>query len=83
MAAAGLALAAAFGSLMLYPDEATKQVGFAMAIGILLASFVVSSLLVPAVTTLVGDRAWWPGRRRARTKTEPSTSDAAPIGRAA
>jgi len=37
--------------------------GFAMAIGILLASFVVSSLLVPAVTALVGDKAWWPGRR--------------------
>jgi len=83
MAAAGLALAAAFGSLLLYPDEATKQMGFAMAIGILLASFVVSSLLVPAVTTLVGERAWWPGRRRAKTKTEPSTSDAASLGRAA
>ena len=54
-----------------------------MAIGILLASFVVSSLLVPAVTTLAGARAWWPGRRRAKTKTESATSDAAPIGGAA
>jgi RND superfamily putative drug exporter len=63
MAAAGLALTAAFGSLMLYPDEATKQMGFAMAIGILLASFVVSSLLVPALTALIGEKAWWPGRR--------------------
>jgi len=81
MAAAGLALAAAFGSLMLYPDEATKQMGFAMAIGILLASFVVSSLLVPAVTTLVGEKAWWPGRRRAGADT--SSSDGAALGRAA
>jgi RND superfamily putative drug exporter len=48
---------------MLYPDEATKQMGFAMAIGILLASFVVSSLLVPALTALIGEKAWWPGRR--------------------
>jgi RND superfamily putative drug exporter len=63
MGAAGLALAVAFGSLMLYPDESTKQMGFAMAVGILLASFVVSGLLVPAVTALVGEKAWWPGRR--------------------
>jgi putative drug exporter of the RND superfamily len=63
MAAAGLALAVAFGSLMLYPDEATKQMGFAMAVGILLAALVVSALLVPAVTALMGEKAWWPRRR--------------------
>jgi putative drug exporter of the RND superfamily len=60
--AAGLALAASFGTLMLNSDTGTKQMGFGMAIGILLASFVVSTLLVPAVTTLAGDRAWWPSR---------------------
>ena len=47
---------------MLNSDTGTKQMGFGMAIGILLASFVVSTLLVPAVTTLAGDRAWWPSR---------------------
>jgi len=60
--AAGLALAASFGTLMLNSDTGTKQMGFGMAIGILLASFVVSTLLVPAVTTLAGDAAWWPSR---------------------
>jgi RND superfamily putative drug exporter len=34
-----------------------------MAIGIMVASFVVSTLLVPALTALVGTRAWWPSRR--------------------
>ena len=47
---------------MLNSDTGTKQMGFGMAIGILLASFVVSTLLVPAVTTLAGDAAWWPSR---------------------
>jgi RND superfamily putative drug exporter len=60
--AAGLALAASFGTLMLNSDTGTKQMGFGMAIGILLASFVVSTLLVPAVTTLAGSAAWWPSR---------------------
>jgi putative drug exporter of the RND superfamily len=34
-----------------------------MAVGILIASMVVSTLLVPALTALVGERAWWPARR--------------------
>jgi putative drug exporter of the RND superfamily len=84
MAAAGLALAAAFGSLMLYPDESTKQMGFAMAIGILLASFVVSSLLVPALTALIGEKAWWPSRRRSGSVEElPSAETAPPLREAA
>ncbi|HET7378773.1 MAG TPA: MMPL family transporter, partial [Gaiellales bacterium] len=60
IAAAGLVLATSFGSLMIYDDHATKQMGFGMALGILFASFVVSTLLVPAITALVGKRAWWP-----------------------
>jgi RND superfamily putative drug exporter len=33
-----------------------------MALGILIASLLVSSILVPAITALIGRRAWWPGR---------------------
>jgi hypothetical protein len=47
---------------MIYDDQATKQTGFGMAIGILLASFVVSTLLVPALTALIGGRSWWPSQ---------------------
>jgi putative drug exporter of the RND superfamily len=60
--AAGLVLASAFGTLMLEPDSGSRQTGFAMALGILIASLVVSSILVPAITALAGPRAWWPGR---------------------
>jgi RND superfamily putative drug exporter len=60
--AAGLVLATSFGTLMLEADRGSRQEGFAMAVGILLASLVVSSILVPAVTALAGRRAWWPGR---------------------
>jgi RND superfamily putative drug exporter len=60
--AAGLVLASSFGTLMLEADKTTRETGFALAFGILLASLVVSSILVPAITALVGQRAWWPGR---------------------
>jgi putative drug exporter of the RND superfamily len=71
VAAAGLVLASSFGTLMLESSEVAKQQGFAMAFGILLASLVVSSILVPALTALAGQRAWWPhgSTRRSATKT--------------
>jgi RND superfamily putative drug exporter len=62
VAAAGLVLASSFGTLMLDSAEVARQQGFAMAFGILLASLVVSSILVPALTALAGRRAWWPRR---------------------
>lgn len=62
--AAGLILAASFGTLAIDPAAATKQMGFAMAIGILIAAFVVSTLLVPALTALFGRAAFWPGLGR-------------------
>jgi RND superfamily putative drug exporter len=61
--AAGLVLASSFGTLMLEADVGSRQQGFAMAFGILVASLVVSSVLVPALTALAGSRAWWPVRR--------------------
>ncbi|HWV85644.1 MAG TPA: MMPL family transporter [Capillimicrobium sp.] len=72
IAAAGLVLATSFATLMLESDGASRQMGFALAFGILLASLVVSSLLVPALTALVGQRAWWPGTRpQAITRAGP------------
>jgi RND superfamily putative drug exporter len=43
---------------MLQADEGARQMGFAMAFGILIASLVVSSVLVPALTVLLGRRAF-------------------------
>jgi RND superfamily putative drug exporter len=68
--AAGLVLATSFGSLMIYDDYGTKETGFGMAIGILFASIVVSTLLVPALTALIGKRAWWPSKIARDTKIE-------------
>ena len=69
--AAGLILAASFGTLAVDPAPATKQMGFAMAIGILIAAFVVSTLLVPALTALAGRAAFFPGLRGGRGGGRP------------
>jgi RND superfamily putative drug exporter len=60
--AAGLILAGTFASLMALQLEALFQVGFIVALGLLVDAFVVRTLLVPAVAILLGDRSWWPGR---------------------
>jgi putative drug exporter of the RND superfamily len=41
------------------------QLGFGLAIGILVDTFIVRSLLVPAMVAALGHRTWWPSRRSA------------------
>jgi RND superfamily putative drug exporter len=61
---AGLILAGTFATLTLLPLEQLVQIGATVAIGVLLDTFIVRSLLIPAITYLCGERAWWPGRAR-------------------
>ncbi|MCU0505748.1 MAG: MMPL family transporter, partial [Chloroflexi bacterium] len=61
---AGLILAGTFGSMATASLVVLFQVGVAVAIGVLIDTFLVRSILVPAITTIVGDRAWWPSGMR-------------------
>jgi RND superfamily putative drug exporter len=61
---AGLILAGTFGALVSSPLQLLFQVGLAVALGVLIDTFVVRSLLVPALTAFIGERAWWPFHRR-------------------
>ena len=38
------------------------EVGFLVAFGVLLDALLVRSVLVPALTLLIGRRIWWPSR---------------------
>ncbi len=58
---AGLILAGTFATLTLLPLEELIQIGATVAIGVLLDTFVVRALLIPAITHRLGERAWWPG----------------------
>jgi RND superfamily putative drug exporter len=75
---AGLILAGTFGSMASAPLIVLFQIGVAVAVGVLIDTFVVRSILVPALTTLVGDRAWWPSRRRPGEGSAPAPDAAAP-----
>jgi RND superfamily putative drug exporter len=61
VAAAAVILAGTFGVLLISGVPLFVEIGFAVTTGILLTGFVVSLLLVPAATALLGRAAWWPG----------------------
>lgn len=65
---AGLVLAGTFAALIAAPLPNLQQIGFAVTIGVLIDTFVVRTLLVPAITALVGDVAFWPAHGRAATR---------------
>ena len=76
VAAAAVILAGTFGVLVLSPMSFLAQVGFGVAIGILLSAFVVSTFFVPAVTALMGHVAWWPGHAdRAKNGPGPAAEE--------
>ena len=61
---AGIILAGTFSVLMTLPAWFIFNIGFLVALGILLDTFVVRTIMVPAAVELLGDRIWWPSTAR-------------------
>ncbi len=57
---AGMILAGTFSVLMTLPVTFAFDLGFMVAVGILLDTFIVRTIMVPAAVELIGDRIWWP-----------------------
>lgn len=57
---AGIVLAAVFWVLGVLPLIVMTQLGIIVGLGILLDTFVVRTLVIPALFALIGDRIWWP-----------------------
>ncbi len=57
---AGIVLAAVFCVLGVLPLIVLTQLGIIVGLGILLDTFVVRTLVIPALFALIGDRIWWP-----------------------
>lgn len=60
--AAGLIFAASMAGLLFSSIGIVVQGGFVIGVGILLDTFVVRTITVPAVAALVGRANWWPSR---------------------
>jgi len=60
--ACGIILAGTFATLMTSSLQVVFQIGAAIAIGIIIDTFLVRALLVPALAVMVGRWGWWPSR---------------------
>jgi putative drug exporter of the RND superfamily len=68
---AGLALALSFATLAIIPLDSFAELAFAMGAGILIDTFIVRSVLLPAIVSAVGEGSWWPlMHEKARTALE-------------
>ena len=70
---AGMILAGTFASLLLTGIQSLEEIGFGVAIGVILAANVLSTRLVPAIAALRGWRFWWPHKRH--EQTAPKVAD--------
>jgi putative drug exporter of the RND superfamily len=73
---AGVVLAATFAALGVLPILFLAQIAFIVAFGVLVDTFLVRSLLVPALAHDIGAKIWWPSEL-SRPSTAPRAGAAA------
>ncbi len=70
---AGIVLAGTFSALASLPLISFTEIGFVIAFGVLLDTFLVRTILVPAVVIELDRRVWWPS---ALARTDPPPAPA-------
>lgn len=71
---AGIVLAGTFSVLAVLPLTFLTELGFVVAFGVLLDTFLVRSVLVPAIALTIGDKFWWPSAL-SRPATPPESRE--------
>jgi putative drug exporter of the RND superfamily len=69
---AGLVLAGTFAVLATLPVVAFAEIGIAVALGVLLDTIVVRSVLVTALNLDIGRHLWWPSKLAQKRDPEPA-----------
>ncbi|MDL5201496.1 MMPL family transporter [Streptomyces sp. ALI-76-A] len=79
IASAGLVLAATFGVLTAMPLVQLVELGFVIAVGVLLDTFLVRTYLVTSASVALRRAVWWPGRLARAPEPEPEP-ERQPVG---
>ena len=68
---AGIIFAASMFGLLFGSVARMVQTGFIIGAGLLIDTFVVRTITVPAMAALVGRANWWPSKRVSTMRTNP------------
>ncbi len=79
---AGLIFAASMFGMVFSSISAAVQIGFIIGVGLLLDTFLVRTVTVPAIATLLGNKNWWPSKlnftKKAAAQQRPEVADEDP-----
>ncbi|NPD89851.1 MAG: MMPL family transporter [Asgard group archaeon] len=67
---AGIIMAIAFSGLLLAREMVLIQFGFMLCIAVLIDTFIIRTILVPAIMAIAEKWNWWPGKKPKPTKDE-------------
>ncbi|AXE85786.1 MMPL family transporter [Streptomyces sp. Go-475] len=79
IASAGVVLAATFAVLTTLPMVGLVELGFVIAVGVLLDTFLVRTYLVTTASVLLKRRMWWPGRLSRAPERAAPPQDREPV----
>lgn len=72
---AGVVLAGVFAALGVLPLITLAQIGLIVGVGVLIDTFLVRTVVVPAIIAIIGDRFWWPARPGQRDGSTPAPAE--------
>jgi RND superfamily putative drug exporter len=78
---AGLALAASFSTLAIIPIAPFREFAVTIALGVLIDTFIIRTVLIPALLTALGNKTWWPSRRGQTKAHTPIPTPPGPTAR--
>ncbi|GAA3483577.1 MMPL family transporter [Streptomyces yanii] len=73
---AAIVMVTVFAAFVFLHLTEMKQMGFCLAVAVLLDAIIIRMMILPSILTLLGERAWWPLRPRPRAGTADSEAPA-------
>ncbi|MEU7582055.1 MMPL family transporter [Streptomyces sp. NPDC041068] len=67
---AAVVMVTVFASFMFLHLAEMKQIGFSLAVAVLLDAFIIRVMILPSAMILLGDASWWPSRKMRKAQQD-------------
>jgi RND superfamily putative drug exporter len=76
---AAVVMVTVFASFMFLSLVEMKEMGFGLAVAVLVDAFIVRIMILPSVMALLGRASWWPSRAMRRAQSAPASGTTAEL----